>query len=48
MSGCSGGSLSGGNNNPTNSGTTKGSYKVVVTATSGNATTSTTIPLTIQ
>jgi hypothetical protein len=49
MSGCSGGKSSGGNQNPpTNTGTTKGSYQVVVTATSGTATTTTTIPLTVQ
>jgi hypothetical protein len=48
MSGCSGSGSSGGNTNPTNLGTTKGSYQVVVTAASGTATTSMTIPVTIQ
>jgi hypothetical protein len=55
MSGCSGGSSnsgsgsgSGGSGGGSTSGTTKGNYQVVVTATSGSATTSTTILLTVQ
>jgi hypothetical protein len=44
MLGCGGGSSSG-TNNP---GTTTGSYQVTVTATSGTATTSTAMPLSLQ
>ena len=49
IAGCSGGTSSGGSSTqPANSGTTTGSYKVEVTATSGTAIASTTIPLTLQ
>lgn len=49
MVGCAGGSgSSSSGGNQTNTGTTKGSYQVVVTAASDSATTSTTIPLAVQ
>jgi Abnormal spindle-like microcephaly-assoc'd, ASPM-SPD-2-Hydin len=46
--GCGGGSSGSGSSTPRNPGTLAGSYQVTITATSGTASTSVTIPITIQ